>query len=100
MEPAKILFQASDNQRLVCTASQSTLDLFAHHEILGIEYVCIDQFKRAPPVLFGLLLCRHLRDQHRVHEQCLVGGVGIHTQVADVVGVIDKDAVRKIEMYQ
>src|SRR5215469_3615365 len=100
MEPAKILFQASDDQRLVSTASQSTLNLFAHHEILGIEHVCVDQFKRAPPVLFGLLLCRHLRNQHRVHEQCLVSGIGVHAQVADVIGVIDKDAVRKNEMYQ
>src|SRR5215470_7977149 len=100
MEPAKILFQASDDQRLVSTASQSTLNLFAHNEILGIEYVCVDQFKRVPPVLFGLLLCRHLRNQHRVHEQCLVSGVGVHAQVADVVGVIDEDAVRKNEMHQ
>ena len=100
MEPAKILFQASDDQRLVSTASQSELNLFAHNEILGIKYVCVDQFKRAPPVLFRLLLCRHLRNQHRVHEQCLVSGVGVHAQVADVIGVIDKDAVRKNEMYQ
>ena len=39
MEPAKILFQASDDQRLVSAASQSTLNLFAHHKILGIKYV-------------------------------------------------------------
>ena len=60
MEPAKILFQASDDQCLVSTASKSPLNLFAHPEILGIEHVCVDQFKRAPPVLFGLLLCRPL----------------------------------------
>src|SRR5215471_19881573 len=100
MEPAKILFQASDDQRLVSTASQSTLNLFAHHEILGIEHVCVNQFKRAPPVLFGLLLCRNLRNQHCVHEQRLFSGVGVHAQVADVIGVIDKDAVRKNEMHQ
>src|SRR5215472_16481799 len=57
--------QASDDQRLVSAASQSRLNLFAHHKILGIEYVCVDQFKRAPPVLFGLLPCRHLRDRSR-----------------------------------
>ena len=100
MEPAKILFQASDDQRLVSAASQSTLNLFAHHKILGIEYVCVDQFKRTPPVLFGLLPCRHLRDQHRMHEQCLVSGVGVHAQVADVIGVIDEDAVGKNVMNQ
>src|SRR5262252_11023022 len=100
MEPAKILFQASEDQCLVSTASQSLLNLFAHHEILGIEHVCVDQLKRAPPVLFRLLLCRHLRDQHRVHEQCLLSGVGVDAQVADVVGVIDEDAVRKNEMHQ
>ena len=99
-EPAKILFQASDDQRLVSTASQSALNLFAHYKILGIEHICVDQFKRTPPVLFGLLLCRHLRDQHGVHEQCLVSGVGVHAQMADVIGVIDEDAVRKNEMHQ
>ena len=100
MEPAKVLFQVSNDQSLVSTASQSALNLFAHHEILGIEYVCVDQLKRALPVFFRLLLCRHLRNQHRVHEQCLVSGVGVHTQVADVIGVIDEDAVRKNEMHQ
>src|SRR6516164_8777994 len=100
MEPAKVLFQVSNDQSLVSTASQSALNLFAHHQILGIEHVCVDQFKRAPPVLFGLLLCRPLRDQHRVHEQCLVSGVGVHAQVADVIGVINEDAVRKNEMHQ
>jgi hypothetical protein len=68
MEPAKILFQASDDQRLVSTASQSTLNLFTHHEILGIEHVCVDHFKRAARGRERLLIgareieeaCRHL----------------------------------------
>src|SRR5215472_4352542 len=51
-------------------------------------------------MLFGFLFPRHLRDQHRVHEQCLVSGVGVNAEVADVIGVIDEDAVRKNEMHQ
>ena len=68
MEPAKILFEAANDRRLVGTASESALYLLADYEILGIEHVGVDQLERAPPVFLSLLVCRRLWDEHRVHE--------------------------------
>src|SRR5215212_235190 len=100
MEPAKVLLKSTDYQHLVGTAAQAALNLFADDQVLGIEHARVNQFERAAPMLFGLFVGRLLGDEHRVHKQCLVGALRVHAQMADVVRVIDDNAVGKDEMHQ
>src|SRR6516162_7139656 len=65
-----------------------------------LNTVGVEQLERAPPMFLSLLVCRRLWDEQRVDEYRLVSGVRVEAQVADVIVVIDEDAVRKNEMHQ
>jgi len=49
---------------------------------------------------FGLFGGRLLGKEHSVDEERLVGALGVYAEVADIVGVIDEQAVGKDVMHQ
>jgi hypothetical protein len=87
VEAAKVLLKPADDQGVVGAGSKTALNLFADHQILGIEHDRIDQLERAAPMLFSPVTRRLLRDEHRVHEKRLVGALRVYAEVANVVCV-------------
>jgi len=74
--------------------------LLADREILAVEDTAIHQLEGTRPVRLFFGVGRKLWRQHRMDEQRLVWRAREHAEMADVVRMIDNDAVGKDEVNQ